>query len=542
MMTGTKVVTAVAVACVLAMLVTAIVAEVMVSQVSQRPFLDLVDDCSATPNDGLDDSAQIQACVDQVSAAGAGTVYIPPGVFDVAYETHAACQGSANCSVNLVGLDNLSIRGAGPASVIRKLGAGGGPTADWYTFRLGDNTDVEFSDFMVDGNRYGIAEVGEQTHEFHMAVSSEGNVRRARFHRLTIARSRGDGIRSVGSHLNVASEVSISDVHFDDNKRGGIGVQRGSVAWVVSSCVFTGGTDQQIDFEPTSDGEVAQFSITGNVFRGALDRVAVTLGGGPDHHGRSTFSGNTVEGGLHLFNNFDLAIHGNVIAAKMSSGDAVVSVRKHQNGIVISGNVIKRLAGSSPGPVVKLSHHGTGFPVSTVVSDNIIEQYVVGGALEVQTSRRLAVSGNSVALHGPASGTGISMRTFGQDSHTVSIHSNVVWGPWAVGVSLSTNASHLASSTVAGNTIHGSATGILLSKGAGDFVDPPEVVGNSLATTGLPVSAGQQTFNMGGNARDVATLSGWGAPAGACIRGSRWWDRQGSQWWSCGAQGWSAEN
>lgn len=77
-------------------------------------------DFGAVPNDpGVNNRAAFQSAVDALAAGGGGTLYVPPGVYWI-----AANSGDPNYPG--VRLDNrITIRGAGPASILRRAHSSG---------------------------------------------------------------------------------------------------------------------------------------------------------------------------------------------------------------------------------------------------------------------------------------------------------------------------------------------------------------------------------------------------------------------------------
>lgn len=480
----------------------------------------------AVADDGLDDAPGIQACVDAIKADGGGVLYIPTGVYDLEYESHSACTGTNNCSVNIVGVDNMTVKGDGIASVLRKSGAGAGASADWYMFIAGDNDQLQFRDFKVDGGWQGnnaITNVGEQTHEFQFSTGLKGSSSNVSFDRMLFYNSRGDCIRSVGSPTNTSSGFVVSNSHFIDCKRGGLGIQRGTTDFTITGNFFTGGTDQLIDFEPTSAGTVSHFTVSDNVFI-APGRTAVAYAGSNQNdHEQSTFSSNVVIGKLFLYNNSDISIDGNLVWDNSVDSSPLVDLRKSQTRIVVSDNTLVRGSGSSAGPVLRVAHHGTGFSDSIAISGNTILQQTNSTGIDLQTGVRYIIADNLLVYEGAAGfGNGIGFRTYAETTDQLAISGNVIHGAWSNSINISTNSGDLDALIISHNLLTGAATGVRFDASVGAILSTPMITGNKIDATTKAIAFGQSEYAVSGNTGSgmVVHLVGYAAPTSLCTPGS----------------------
>lgn len=475
---------------------------------------------AATPNDGLDDSESIQACVDEIVTDGGGVLYFPPGVYDVERASHDACT-TRSCSIDITGAANMTIRGEGVASIVRKSGAGGGSGTDWWTFRAGDNENLAVQDLTIDGNARSITNVGEQTHEFNFQITGAGSSTRVRFDRMFFYDSRGDCIRTVGNHTgHIAEEFIVTGSWFKDCKRGAIGVQRGVRHYVVTGNVMIGGTDQQIDFESSSHGMVERFTISNNVIV-ASGTIAVALSGSSfDVHQHSVFSGNFVLGRVSLYQNENLIVSNNTVLVDDGPASAVLDARKVQDGILITNNVLLRMAGATAGPVVQISHHGTGIPDTVILNGNRILQQTNSMGVSISSANRVVVTANALKYEGASGfGAGISIVATAADITSFVASTNSITGPWLNGIQTSTSPNDIDSVMISDNVIDVATKGVLLSSGTGSYTTAPMVTGNVITAT-TPIAAAQMEYVVGGNAGSVEQRVGYNAPSGACVSGS----------------------
>ncbi len=123
-----------------------------------RNSLDIVANCHAACNGTTDDTNAINCALDYVGTHGGGEVIIPPGTCIISPRHVTRQQTSADAFLHLY--DNITIRGAGPKSVL-KVAANTGGTGDYTSvFEAfgcpltcpGTLSNVTIKDFRVDQN------------------------------------------------------------------------------------------------------------------------------------------------------------------------------------------------------------------------------------------------------------------------------------------------------------------------------------------------------------------------------------------------------
>lgn len=148
-------------------------------------------------------------------------------------------------------MHGLSFIGAPGRTQINMTGSAG--LGDWYLFQIRDGSyDIEFRDLSMD-MAITSPDPGEQNHLIQIGT----NANRIRVIDCKFTGTVGDGIRMFGEFGAEVRDVEIRGCTFEDCGRAGVSFQR----WVrdvrLTEFSMFGGTDQQIDFEPTGYGLTA---------------------------------------------------------------------------------------------------------------------------------------------------------------------------------------------------------------------------------------------------------------------------------------------
>lgn len=370
-------------------------------------------DLGAVPNDGLDDRVPFQAAIDAAAAAPeGGTICIPPGRFT--FPTRAPLGSYNRFAVLSTHGRNITIRGAGPETVLELTGDQGGSTTILIS------VDPSAEHIRVTGLRMVLSATNtdEQTH----AVATTGvcstalglcqPIRDVEIDHVQFAWGRvapawrtGDAIRLLGN--TVGTELFGARIH--DNScntgRACITVQRGVHAVLISgNSFYCDACDQLIDGEATgvilTTGQPTDLTIVANTF----DRGPLAQG---DHDismtsaARMTIAGNTLlHGGITLYRSTGVTVTGNTIEAPTMTGDeGVLQVANACDGLVVSGNTIRR--GGHVGPVVKLvPHSGTVCAGVTLGPDTLI-QGTPFQAVYAESLSRTSIVGNTIVYPPP---------------------------------------------------------------------------------------------------------------------------------------------
>lgn len=229
-----------------------------------------------------DATAAIQSAITaaraNVTATGRKSiVYFPAGVY--------ACNSKLGTrQFDLDGASNLMFMGAPGRSKILMNGDAG--ASDWYLFHLrGGATDVEFRHLAFDQSAMTNPDAAEQNHIVQVGT----NASQIRFYDCEFRGTVGDGVRLLGGAGAFVDGVRVERCRFYDCGRSGVSVQRYVRGLFFADNYCEGGTDQQIDFEPT-----------GYTFTADSGGDSTTL-----VRAASTFVTNGVQPGDPIFSNTD---------------------------------------------------------------------------------------------------------------------------------------------------------------------------------------------------------------------------------------------
>jgi hypothetical protein len=141
-------------------------------------------------------------------------------------------------------------------------------------------------------------------------------------------------------------------------------------------------------------GGDTDFSISGNYFG---NHVSLAGQPAPDLTTDVTFFGNHVRGHLGVMNASRVLITGNDIAYLAKDAEAAVSIRASTD-VVMTGNVVRRAEGSTPGPVLVVNGSNGKFSGGILVDGNVLGagSGAGSGAVELESVEDVTLSDNSM--------------------------------------------------------------------------------------------------------------------------------------------------
>jgi hypothetical protein len=240
----------------------------------------------------------------------------------------------------------------------------------------------------------------------------------------------GDCIRILGSSVpSTNTRINIIENHMRC-RRSSLGIQRGfQYVNFVGNNTF-GVTDQDVDFEPTSEGKIHNLLVTNNIFdrRGSPNSVAITLGGtsGTSLSVGTVVADNTIiEGSVTASGNASqIWVRNNFISSGISRADATANVEMFRriSDYWVTGNHIYRgpLALANDGVSVRHQINncaGGGpncHPESVWVDNNRIEIHSSDAAaishngVLIDSVRDAWVNDNTITYHGAAADVGLN--------------------------------------------------------------------------------------------------------------------------------------
>lgn len=453
----------------------------------------------ALAGDGISDRVAIQAAIDAVAAApDGGTAYLTAGRWTLdrapagTYNRFAALHIGAKPAIGGAPATHgrhVTIRGAGPETVLELVGDQGGATTIVLDVMPGAE-HVRIADLTIDTT--AASNTDEQTHAIATSGTCEGAACRPirgvtienvtfRHPRVDPAHRKGDCIRLLGNtDATRVYGVRIAGNHFLDCARSAVTIQRGVYDLVVIGNPRIRALKTCIDGEATggpTDTD-ARAAITGNTFDHCSTAISLTSYQG------ATITGNNVVGAITLHRSTGVTIAGNTIAHTAVDGNGTVDVKNSCDGLAITGNAITRTG--APGAGIKIVPHASVCQRFTVGLNTI----ALGNAsfgVYLESPSYAAVVGNQITYTAPAPGlAAIYARavTAAAPVTGLVIASNNIAGSISYGVQLVASPATFGTGIlVSGNVATGPSFGLQLSSAPG-FTAPITVLGNAM---GLPL-------------------------------------------------------
>lgn len=390
--------------------------------------------------DGVtDDAPAFRLAYAAAAAAGGGTVLVPPGTYLLQRD------GANTWALRLNGLSNITFQGFGDSSVIK---TGTISASDLSTFYLvGDSHHIYFRDLKCDGGFPVGSSTVTTTEQTHFLRIGGGNASTLSAHdvhvnRCTFVDVRGDGINGIAHNNGIGGvskceRVRISDCTFDGCHRSGIGIQRGCRDWHITNNHFRRTNDQDLDMEPTGNGETIGFVITGNTFdhSHASGSIAITLTGvssSVERHKWSIFSNNVViDGPMSALNVDGLVISGNQFilhGTTAGADDAQIRLYRRVDNVLIANNhFVRHWTGLSADLLyedagslcLEIAYNDGISPKGVLVANNIMEQYAPVSIARIESGSNVTWANNILIRRNAATATGAGI-VVGAASATVS--------------------------------------------------------------------------------------------------------------------------
>lgn len=284
---------------------------------------------------------------------------------------------------------------------LNMTGDAGGAGATWRGWMLANCSGIR-----INGGTFsqsGVTNFGEQVHMIQIgdaaASVSSPTINNVRFQEG----SGGDGIRILGDGAaNLVTGALITGCQFLECDRSGISIQRGVQNLTIADNYFRGTGDQAIDSEPTSDGPMGYWSITGNNIDhsgSSGPSVALTCGGYGDSS-KSTqivVANNVIDDGVIYSGNLQNAtIANNSIRAgtRCTTGEAVIHLYRRLSGTTIQGNTLWRQSTAAVGSVIKVTQNNLEDPYDFSIIGNTCHQETESKIIELDGCYRFQVQNN----------------------------------------------------------------------------------------------------------------------------------------------------
>lgn len=179
------------------------------------------------------------------STSRRSTVFFPGGKYHITGRLDRIPQ------FELKGLSRITIAG-GLGDRARLYMDGDSKNGNWTMFWVdGESSDILFSNLTLEQGTLSNPDPDEQNHILQIGSGVANGATDIRVRDCEFVNSKGDGIRLLGEFGGAVERVQVQRCRFLNCGRSSISFQRWVRNCVIEGCYFYGGTDQQIDFEPT---------------------------------------------------------------------------------------------------------------------------------------------------------------------------------------------------------------------------------------------------------------------------------------------------
>ena len=405
----------------------------------ETPWLAYVKQLLGTcaPNDGIDDSACIQAELDQECATGDKIMHLDPGEWT--FKKPTPVPGSRD-NASLWVECGLTIEGSGQG-VTTLMMDGDSLATDWSLLRVASKANAPvvgfvLQDLTVAGDK--VTNPDEQTHLVHFQSTPQAPgviqgsiVRRVTLRHPVVPDVSGDCLRFVGEAATPVVDTLVEDVTFEACDRSGIAVQRGVPGLTLHQLIFKNIGKTAIDFEPSGTGQIRDFSGSYLDIQGG----GISLGGQSAVDQRAVglrLTDSKIVGGLGIIYANDVELDRLTIEAARTDDRGALNIQATED-VRVTRSSITRLAASVPGPAVRLIGHNSIFTRTVDLEGNRIVSQTDGDVIVIESAQDILVERNRVTYAGPQVGAyyGVFARATGQDIDAIRVANNRFFGPLA---------------------------------------------------------------------------------------------------------------
>src|SRR5262249_45894777 len=161
------------------------------------------------------------------------------------------------------GMKSLAFVGAAGERARLRL-TGSSASGNWHMSGIDNGaSDIEFRNLVLEMSGVTKPDPGQQNHIVQVGT----NCHDIRFEDCEFLSSLGDCIRLLGEFGQPTHHIRISRCRFLDFGRTGVSFQRWTQNVTLTGCYFRGGSDQQLDFEPTGTTLTASSGSTATVLK-----------------------------------------------------------------------------------------------------------------------------------------------------------------------------------------------------------------------------------------------------------------------------------
>jgi hypothetical protein len=419
---------------------------------------------SEVPDDGLDDTAGVQAAIN-------ARCPLAPGVYDIDMAPTPPV-GRRRYSMLTVG-SGKELSGAG--AILRFRGNAG--LQDWRGVEM---TGAAPSVHDIRFETPDLVGTVEQTHAIRITgPSSSPSVHDVDFDHPYRGLDGGDCIQAVGYLPTPITDLYVGHITGDCD-RSAVAMHSGVDGAVVEYVTAAAG-DQIVDGEGSGEGS-RNWLITHNTFgTRPSDQGAFGLQLQLTDHVRVT--DNVFDGrGIVVYSGTDIEIDDVDITRRAASGEAAIEIIKEATNVRIHSVRVERTASAGAGSVIRVTPHGTGFASDVSIGPAaVLVQRAGGNVIDTSGLVGLDVDRVTIAYLGPTNGAyGVSaLGAVAKQTTGLAIQDSVFSGPLAAFARIS--GSYAGTGTLAStrNIAIGATQGLRCENAAG-IVGPVTSTGDTM--------------------------------------------------------------
>ncbi len=346
-----------------------------------------VKDYGAVGDDSTDDTTAVQNAINDVNAAGGGTVFVPFGTYRIS-------------QLSMNGMTGVQVFGSGAGSVLKWNFNAGGAAGSFLSLGAGA-ARCRLSQIRFDGSLLTNPAAGRSNHLVLVGSGAgttlENHIDECWFGAMPA--TSGDGVHVVGTAGNLVSRLWIIDNEFDGCSHFSVGVEQGwQYGWILDN--YMTNCETEIGFVSTANVNTDSIQCVGNEINhtGSVRHAMRFEGDSTGLLTRLQAVGNLVLGGFMTASNLQYAMiaANQVFSGAFASADPVCRVFGGFSDSMVVENTFDRDPGASAGQCITVEKSGSA-PTRFAVKANIcIQEVATSGGIKFVDCNRFSCSQNII--------------------------------------------------------------------------------------------------------------------------------------------------